>query len=81
MAKKIPNNMVPHIIKMSPQEEYNWTQYDDGDWWELRRGTDYMVQTNSARTSAKKWADDNGRKAELGNLKDHDGFVVRFTKD
>lgn len=78
MAKKIPTEMVQHVTKVSPRTDYNWEQYDDGDWWELRRGDDYQVQTASARMSAGKWAETHGRTAETGILKDHDGFALRF---
>lgn len=80
MAKKVPSEMIPHITKSSPRTDYNWQQYADGDWWELRRGQDYQVQTLSARTSAENWAKKEGYKADIGNLKEHDGFVIRFTR-
>ena len=60
--------------------EYNWEQYDDGDWWELRQGDDYHVQTTSARMSAANWAKARNKKAEMGSLKDHDGFALRFVQ-
>lgn len=78
MAKKIPKEMLSHIIKTAPRTEYNWDQYADGDWWELRQGEDYQVQTSSARMAAGTWAKARGMKAEMANLKDHDGFAVRF---
>lgn len=78
MAQKIPNDMVKHIVKMAPQSDHNWPQYDDGEWWKLVHGEDYHVQTSSARNSAKAWAKAHGKRAELGSLKDQDGFVLRF---
>jgi hypothetical protein len=81
MAQKVPNEMVPLIIKMAPQSDHNWEQYDDGAWWKLVKGDDYQVQTNSARNSAKNWAKVNGRRAEIGSLKDQDGFVLRFVNN
>lgn len=78
MAKKIPKEMVPHITKTAPRTDYNWDQYADGDWWELRKGDDYQVQTQSARGSADRWATSQNLKAEMASLKDHDGFLVRF---
>lgn len=81
MAKKIPTEMFQHVIKTAPQSDYNWEQYDDGDWWELRHGDDYLVQTTSARASAKKWAEAHGRRAEVASLKDHDGFALRFVNN
>lgn len=78
MAKKIPNEMVPHIVKAAPRTDYNWEQYDDGDWWQLKHGEDYFVQTPSARNAAVKWGEARGYSVELGNLKEGDGFLVRF---
>lgn len=81
MAQKIPNEMIPHITKAAPRTEYGWEQYDDGGWWKLQHGEDYHVQTSSARMSAVKWAEKNGRKAEMSALKESDGFVLRFVTD
>jgi hypothetical protein len=80
MARKIPTEMVQHIVKSSPRTEYNWDQYADGEWWELRKGDDYQVQTSSARASVARWAESEGYEAELANLKEHDGFVLRFKR-
>lgn len=79
MAQKIAKEMVPHIVKSLAQEDYNWEQYDDGDHWQLRRGEDYEVQTQSAKTNAKKWAQQHNKRAEISTLKEGDGFVLRFT--
>jgi hypothetical protein len=81
MAKKIPNEMVSHITKTAPRTEYNWEHYDDGDWWELRKGEDYHVQTSSARMNATVWAKAHKKKAEMATLRDHDGFALRFVNN
>jgi hypothetical protein len=78
MARKIPKEMVSHITKTAPRTVYNWEKYTDGEWWEFRKGDDYQVQTQSARGAAERWAEREGFKAEVANLKEHDGFVVRF---
>jgi thiamine monophosphate kinase len=80
MAQKIATEMVPHLVKSLAHEEYNWEQYDDGEHWQLRRGDDYAVQTQSAKTAAKKWAKDHNKRAEIGTLKEGDGFVLRFVR-
>lgn len=78
MAKKIPPQMLEHVIKNNPRTEYNWEKYADGDWWEFRRGEDYQVQTQSARSSATNWAKSNGYDVETATLKEQDGFAFRF---
>lgn len=78
MAKKIPDNLIHHVIKSSPRVDHNWDQYADGDWWELKRGEDYTILTQSARQSVDKWAKGEGLVAETANLKDGDGFALRI---
>lgn len=81
MATKIPKEMLSHVIRTAPRSDYNWEQYDDGDWWQLRQGDDYTTRTVSARGSAAAWAKAHGKRAETAALKDHDGFALRFVSD
>jgi hypothetical protein len=78
MAKKIPDEMIDHIVKATPRSDYNWERYADGSWWELRRKEDYTVQTATARQAAIKWGRKEGYRVETGNLKEGDGFALRF---
>ena len=78
MAKQIPDIMVPDIVKAAPRTDYNWEQYADGKWWQLKKGEDYTVMTASARTAVTKWGEREGLTVETANLKDEDGFVLRI---
>ena len=78
MAKQIPDIMVPEIVKAAPRTDYNWEQYTDGKWWQLKKGEDYTVLTASARLAAIKWGEREGYSVETANLRDEDGFVLRF---
>ena len=70
MAKKLnefPGGDIPTRAK------YPWDEWLDGSPWLLRKGEDYLTNTDSFRAVANKAARDRARKLKTRTVKDKDG--------
>src|SRR3954451_13651117 len=64
--------------KQPAQQKYPWSDWTDGSVWEIRRGVDYDVATESMRVNLHMKADALSRKVKTQKLSDSSGEGLIF---
>lgn len=60
------------------QRRYPWSDWTDGDIWEIKRGDDYDVATENMRVNLHLKASALARKVKTSKLRDGTGLVFQF---
>lgn len=75
MAEKVDPTTMPGLPSGAPAK-YPWQTWMDGDWWLLKKGEDYEVETRSFRATVQQYARRRGHVATTRLVEG--GLLVQF---
>jgi hypothetical protein len=75
MAKKLET--FPEVLVERPTQ-YPWKEWLDGDVWELQRGPDYKVTSDSLRTQARVRANKMGGSIRASIINNGKGLILQY---